>query len=64
MVYAAGLMKPMSRTDTAGPCQHCGGWIGWDEIRGWLHLDGFYACRDAATGAVREVMASPREERR
>jgi hypothetical protein len=63
MVYAAGLTEPLARVDAAGRCQHCGGWIGWDEACGWLHMDGFYACRDVATGVPREVMASPREER-
>jgi hypothetical protein len=63
MVYAVGLMEPLPRIDAVGTCEHCDGRIVWDEMHGWMHVDGFYACRDAATGAPREVMASPREER-
>jgi hypothetical protein len=45
-------------------CEHCGGSIIWDEVQGWLHLSGWYACRNPDSGAAREVMASPSQERR
>ena len=63
MVYTVGLAEVQPRIDSVADCGHCPGQIVWDEVHGWLHLDGFYACRNPVSGAPREVMATPAEER-
>ncbi|HYU09424.1 MAG TPA: hypothetical protein VEK77_08595 [Gemmatimonadales bacterium] len=63
MVYAVGLADPQPRIDSVTDCGHCGGQIVWDEVHGWLHIDGWYACRHPSSGVPREVMASPSKER-
>jgi hypothetical protein len=62
MVYAVGLVDPQPRIDSTADCGHCAGPVVWDEVYGWLHLDGWYACRWPGGGAPREVMAAPAEE--
>jgi len=62
MVYAVGLAEPQPRIDSVAYCGHCGGLIAWDEVHGWMHLSGWYACRNAVDGAPREVMAAPASE--
>jgi hypothetical protein len=64
MVYAVGLAEAQPRIDSLADCGHCGGPIAWDEVHGWLHLDGWYACRYPVSGLPREVMASPSQEQR
>lgn len=64
MVYAVGLTETQPPIDSLADCGHCGGSIIWDEVHGWLHLSGWYACRNPDSGAAREVMASPSQERR
>lgn len=64
MVYAVGLAEAQPPIDSSADCEHCGGSIVWDEVHGWLHLDGWYACRYPQRGLPREVMASPSQERR
>lgn len=59
MVYAVGLQEPTPRIDSEADCGHCAGRIAWDEVHGWLHLDGWYACRWPQTDTPREVMAAP-----
>ena len=59
MVYAVGLADVQPRIDTLADCRHCSGPIVWDEAHGWLHGDGFYACRNPIDGRPREVMAAP-----
>jgi hypothetical protein len=62
MVYAVGLADIAPRIVSASDCGHCGGGIAWDEVHGWLHVDGFYACRNPTSGRPREVMAAPAQE--
>jgi hypothetical protein len=62
MVQTSGLTAPTPRVDSAASCAHCVGIVVWDEVHGWLHTDGFYACRSPDTGLPREVLAAPREE--
>jgi hypothetical protein len=62
MVHAVRLLEAQPRIDSTADCGHCGGVIVWDEVHGWLHVDGFYACRHPATGQPREVMAAPAEQ--
>jgi hypothetical protein len=62
MVYAVGLAEPQPRIDSSADCEHCGGSIVWDEVHGWLHLSGWYACRYPHSGLTREAMASPHRE--
>jgi len=59
MVYALGVADVQRRIDSLDDCGHCGGGIVWDEVHGWLHLDGWYACRTPASGRPHEVMAAP-----
>jgi hypothetical protein len=48
----------MPRIDSLAGCAHCPGRVVWDEVHGWVHTDGFYACR-WPSGTPREVMAEP-----
>jgi hypothetical protein len=41
MVYAVGLADPQPRIDSVTDCGHCCGQIVWDEVHGWLHIDGW-----------------------
>jgi hypothetical protein len=59
MVYAVGRTEDMPRIDSVADCEHCAGSVVWDEVHGWLHTNGWYACR-APSGAPREVLAAPR----
>jgi len=59
MVYAVGLAEVSPRIDSVAGCGHCARQIVWDEVHGWLHVDGFYACRNPTSGRPREVMAAP-----
>lgn len=63
MVYAVGLAEVMPRIGSEADCRHCGGRIVWDEVHGWVHTDGWHACRRPVTGLPREVIAAPGEER-
>jgi hypothetical protein len=49
----------MPRIDSLADCVHCPGTVVWDEVHGWVHTTGWYACRNPATGAPREVLAQP-----
>jgi hypothetical protein len=64
MAYAVGVAEPMPRIDSTADCANCPGTVVWDEVHGWVHSTGWYACRCPTTGAPREVMAEPRKERR
>lgn len=59
MVRTAAPTDVTPRIDSLADCAHCGGRIVWDEVHGWLHLDGWYACRHPDNPVPREVMASP-----
>ncbi|WP_239340858.1 hypothetical protein [Frankia sp. CiP3] len=61
MVHAIGLAEEQPRIDSLADWGRCVGQIVWDEVHGWLHIDGWYACRDPGNGAPREVMAAPAE---
>jgi hypothetical protein len=63
MVYPVGLAEVMPCIDSRAECGHCGGTIIWDELHGWLHTSGWYACHNPASGQPREVMAEPTRER-
>jgi hypothetical protein len=63
MVYAIAVVEEQPRIDSVADCGHCAGQIVWDEVHGWLHVDGWYACRDPAGGTPREVMAAPSKGR-
>jgi hypothetical protein len=64
MVYTAGLIEVMPRSDSIDDCGHCGGTIVWDEVHGWLHTTGWYACRWPQSCIPRKVMAEPAVEER
>jgi hypothetical protein len=59
MVYAIGLAEEQPPIDSLADCGHCAGQIVWDEVYGWLHSDGWYACRNPVGGTPREIMAAP-----
>jgi hypothetical protein len=59
MVYAIGLAEEQPRIDSLADCGHCAGQIVSDEVHGWLHIDGWYACRSPVSGRPRELMAAP-----
>jgi len=46
----------------AYPCANCDEWVGSDGRRGWVHLNGSYACRDKAY-VLTGKYATPRPER-
>ena len=63
MVYAVGLADVQPRIDSVADCGHCAGVIVWDEVHGWLHTTGWYACRKPVSGEPREVRAAPAQAR-
>ena len=58
MVYAIGLAEATPCTGSVADCGHRAGVIVWDDACGWLHVDGFYACRNPIDGRPREVTAA------
>jgi hypothetical protein len=57
MIHAVGLTEAQPRIDSLAGCGHCQGALIWDEVHGWLHVDGWYACRNPDSRKPREVMA-------
>jgi len=59
MVYTVRVAEQQPWIGSVADCEHCPGQIVWHEVHGWLHTDGWYACRSPASGRPREVMAAP-----
>jgi hypothetical protein len=64
MVYAVASAEVTPRLDSEAECVYCDGAIAWDEVFGWLHTSGWYACRWPLSDIPREVMAGPRQVQR
>ena len=62
MAQTARVAEVTPRIDSLADCNHCGSGIVWDEVYGWLHTSGWYACR-WSQGAPREVLSNPSSTR-